>query len=218
MLHDGTTIIIERLCHLGSKPTLDRHEQQDLDETVSFMLPGSNKKITWKTDFRDSEPEPNSLNLLLLDIVKGIPYIAAYPAGCIAYNKWNRPNPPYIFFKYENKNWRQITLEEFPVLLRKGNVIIGRSPAKLQKPFYTVEQVKEENRYVDEKYKTIARTPLKGVGCRELVTDGNGTWLSIFKFKDQPSYEACLNICNREKFDAEHCPCNKLFKTNSKEK
>lgn len=145
LLHDGSKIIIERVVNLGGKPTLDSREQLNLDETVTFTIPRSNKRVTWKTDFRDSKPEPNSLNLLVLDIINGIPYIAAYPAGCIAYNKWKRPNPPYIFFKYDGKDWKQIPLEEFPLEISRVNVIVGRPPAELQKPFYTFAQVNEEN-------------------------------------------------------------------------
>jgi len=181
LLQDGSKIVLERLVNLGSKPSLDSHEREDLDETVSFILPGSNKKIIWKTDFRDSKPEANSLNLLVLDIVKGTPYIATYPAGCIAYNKWKRPNPPYIFFKYNDNNWLQIPLQEFPAEISKVNVIVGRPPAELLRPFYTAEQVDEQNHDINtEAYKTIIRTPLKpgalGVSCEELIYY-KGEWI-----------------------------------------
>jgi hypothetical protein len=170
LLHDGTKIVIERLYHLGGKPSLDSHEQRKLDETVTFTLPGTNKKITWKTDFRDSKPEPNNIHLLVLDIVNGTPYIATTPFGCIAYNKWKRPNPPYIFFKYDGNDWQRIPLEEFPAKISKVNVIVSRPPAELQKPFYTVEQVNEKNSNLHaEIFKTIVRTPLKpgsyGISC-----------------------------------------------------
>ena len=102
LLHDGQIIVAERFYNLGGKPTWESRERAALDETVTFSLPGTNKKITWKNDFRDSVPEPNSLNLIRFDVVKGMPYIATYPAGCIAYNKWGRPNPPQVLFKYEN--------------------------------------------------------------------------------------------------------------------
>jgi hypothetical protein len=82
-------------------------------------LPGLTQSIIWKTDFRDTEPEPNSLSLLLFDVVNGVPYIATYPAGCIAYNKWKRPNPPHVFFKFENGSWKQIPLAGFPPELKK---------------------------------------------------------------------------------------------------
>lgn len=180
LLHDGTKIVVERFFNLGVKPTLESHERSALDETVSFVLPGSNKKVTWKTDFRDSEPEPNSLNLLVLDIVKGTPYIATYPAGCIAYNKWKRPNPPYIFFKYDGKDWKRIPLEEFPTEVSKVNVIVGHPPVKLLKPFYAIQQVNEQNYDIhDEVYKTIVRTPIKKMneGCPEMIYY-KGAWIS----------------------------------------
>ena len=46
-------IVVDRffIFHLGSKPTIESHERKALDETVSFILPGSNKKVTWKTGF-----------------------------------------------------------------------------------------------------------------------------------------------------------------------
>jgi hypothetical protein len=161
LLHDGRKIIIERSDKLGGYPTIDSRERETLDEVVSFTLPGSNRTIYWKMGYRDSLPEPNSLNLLVLDIVNGIPYIATYPAGSIAYNKWGRPNPPYIFFKYDSGTWKRIALEEFPAEINKTNVIVGRPPAGLLKPFYTVDQVEKENYDIHTKeYKTIHRTPL----------------------------------------------------------
>jgi len=179
LLHDGKKIVVDRSYTLGGYPTLESRERAALDETVTFSLPGTNKKIIWKTDFRDSEAKPNSLNLLLLDISRGIPYIATYPAGCIAYNKWKRPNPPYIFFKYEGNKWKRILLEKFPAELVKANVIVGRPPTDLLKSHYTVEQVNERNYYLEKKYRIILREPLANEGhfCPELVRDDGG-WVS----------------------------------------
>jgi hypothetical protein len=108
---------------------------------------------------------PNSLNLLLFDVVRGVPYIATYPAGCIAYNKWKRPNPPYIFFKYQGDEWKQIPLAEFPAELRKTNVIVGRPPSELLKSIYKVADVQERNYYLQADYKTILREQLAKEKC-----------------------------------------------------
>ena len=80
-LHDGQIVVVERLFHLGGYPTLDSHNRSLLDETITFTLPESNKKITWKTEYRNEVPEPNSLGPLLLDVLDGVPYIATSPAG-----------------------------------------------------------------------------------------------------------------------------------------
>lgn len=164
-LHDGSIVVVQRFYNLGGYPTLDSRERRALDETVTFNHPSSGKEIKWVTDFRDSVPEPNSLNLLLLDIVNGVPYIATYPAGCIAYNQWKRPNPPYVFFKYEGDAWKLIGLAEFPVELGTSNVIVGRPPSDLLRPFYSAAQVEERNYYLQPEYKTILREPLPRERC-----------------------------------------------------
>ena len=175
LLHDGSKIIAERYYNLGGYPAIESQERAALDVTVTFNLPGTNKEVIWKNDFRDSEPEPNSLNLIRLDVVKGVPYIATYPAGCIAYNKWGRPNPPQILFKYEKDQWKRIPLEELPTELinAQANVIVGRPATKLLKSFYTVEGVNAVNHDIHApEYKTILREAVKGGGitsCEELV-------------------------------------------------
>ena len=131
---------------------------------MTFDLPGTNKNITWKTDYDNSRPEPNSLNLIRLDIVKGVPYIATSPAGCNPYNKWGRPNPPQILFKYENQQWQRITLAELPPELigTEANVIVGKPAAVLLKSFYTVEGVNAVNHDISTpEYKTILREAVK---------------------------------------------------------
>jgi hypothetical protein len=76
------------------------------------MIPGTNQTVIWKSDNRPS-PDPDSLHLLALDFLDGVPYVATTPFGIFAYKKWNRPNPPYVFFKHVGE-WKRISLEEFP--------------------------------------------------------------------------------------------------------
>jgi len=171
LLHDGKKIIVERVQNQGNRPTLESRERAILDETITFTPPGTNHKIVWSMSFRDDVPDQNGVNVVLLGIVNNIPYIAGYPAGCIAYNKWKRPNPPQILFKYEAGQWMRITLAEFPLQLTQANVIVGGPPAEGIKSFYTAEQVNTENYDIDEgPYRTILREPGKGwPGCPELV-------------------------------------------------
>ncbi len=183
LLHDGSKIIAERHYNLGGYPAIESQERAALDVTVTFNLPGTNKKIIWKTDFRDSQPEPNSLNLIRFDVVKGVPYIATYPAGCIAYNKWGRPNPPQILFKYENDQWKRITLAELPTELinTHANVIVGQPAANLLKPFYTVEGVNAETPDIcTPEYKTILREAVPQAHINEMCMEMvlyKGQWI-----------------------------------------
>lgn len=141
-LNGGQVIVVERIYNLGGYPAIESPNRSPLDEALTFTLPGSNKAITWKTEFNNS-PELNSLGPLLLDVVDDVPYLATSPAGCIAYNKWGRPNPPYVLFKYVNQTWQRIPLEAFPPMLVQSN-LMSRPDSQVLKPYYTLEQVKEQ--------------------------------------------------------------------------
>jgi hypothetical protein len=182
-LHDGQIIVAERFYNLGGYAYLDSSERTPLDETVTFKLPNG-KSIEWKNDFRDSVPEPNSLNHFRFDIVNGVPYLATYPAGCISYNKWGRPNPPQVFFKYANDQWQRIMPDELPPQLigYSANVIVGRPASSLLKSFYTVEGVNAKNHYISTpEYKTILREPVKGGDSVVSCPDFNSQQYRSFK-------------------------------------
>ena len=161
LLHDGKTLVVEHQLEL-SPPTFEGRGQKELGETLSFMLPGTDKKIVWTTSFDDSSPEPNGLGALLLDVVNGVPYLATSPSGCISYNKWKRPNPPYIFFKYVGGEWKRIPLSDFPPELTHSN-LMSTPDLRTLKPYYTVEQVRQqmEGRVIEPEAKTIYRKPIR---------------------------------------------------------
>ena len=215
VLHDGRVLVVERHFNLGGYPTPDAHERALIDQTITFMLPDSNKKISWKTEYKNDVPEPNSLSPLLLDVVGGVPYLATSPAGCIAYNKWGRPNPPYVLFKYADGAWQRISLQEFPAELTRANLM--PTPAtSLLKPYYTVAAAKTERESgnMSAYAKTILREAVKDggdSGCPDLIRTGNG-WKSIDWFSNQPSLEACLKFCSKEGVSLKSCPCSSIFR------
>lgn len=213
MLHDGRIVIAERHYNLSGYSTPASTERSAVNQTVTFTLPATNQRIIWQTDFRDTVPELNSLNLLLFDIVNGTPYIATYPAGCVAYNKWQRPNPPYVLFKHEQDGWKRISMTEFPAELKKTNVSVGRPAAELLKPYYTVEGINERNYYLEPKYKAILREAVANEGSSCIKSDfyGKAGWLSPDWFTRQPSLEACLQFCVRKEIGGDICPCNTIF-------
>jgi hypothetical protein len=179
MLHDGRKIMVERTQKLGGHPTLESRERVILDETITFKLPGTDHKITWTMSFRDDTSQQNGVNVFVLDIVNGTPYMAGYPAGCIAYNKWQRPNPPQILYKYVARQWKRITLSEFPAQISNANLIVGGPPAEGIKSFYTSDQVKAENHDIDTtEYRTVLREPVATASsyCDELVYY-KGAWV-----------------------------------------
>lgn len=171
-IHDGSILVVERTYKLADYLIPGSSEPPAQDENLAFTLPGSNKRISWKTDYRNDLPEPNSLTPLLLDIVGGIPYLATSPAGCISYNKWGRPNPPYILFKYENEKWERIPLEAFPPELTRAN-LMSRPSSDMLKPYYTVEQARSrmEGGNIVDYARTILRKPLTKERINEMCVE-----------------------------------------------
>ena len=203
-LHDGRKMIVNRTqVHDWSIPhELATRDAPVAEHTATFAIPWTNQTITWKTDFDDRKPEATSLGLLTLDVMNGTPYLAAYPVGCIAYNKWGRPNPPYVFFKYDGKAWQRIPLEEFPAEFKEANVMVGgynqynlegseRDASVLSAE--TIRRVNQRPRRPKE-YQMIIREPMKGgdTACPEMVPFEGG-WAS-------PSY---VERTVRQRIDAE---------------
>jgi hypothetical protein len=122
LLHDGSKLIVKRSQTRGGRHEIGQEVPVN-SHKISFTLPGAHEAITWETAFglkSDSSVKP-----LAVDVVKGVPYLVTITIGCHSYNKWGRPNPPYVFFKYDGKAWQPITLEEFPAEIKEANVVNG---------------------------------------------------------------------------------------------
>jgi hypothetical protein len=225
-LHDGTKMIVER-----SQKRDGRHEiGQEVpvsEHVISFVQPGSGRQIRWRTEF-GMEFEKGSLIPLALYIVGMSPYLIATPAGCIAYNKWERPNPPYVSFRFDGQNWQRIPLKAIPSQISEANLVIGALVLEKEKrlttysgpvPAEEITKTNAEAKSPDASYlRTFVREPIThGPGdisgkCGEMVYDGRGGWIGMGWFRKQPSYEACMDYCTRNSVAPQYCPCGGLFK------
>ncbi|MEW6406989.1 MAG: hypothetical protein AB1649_34865, partial [Chloroflexota bacterium] len=162
LLHDGSKIIVERSQTFGGYPTVESQERAVLSEEWVFPVPGTDQKVIWNVDF-NYPPKGSQLMLITLGFLNGTPYIATKPAGCIAYNFWKRPNPPYIFFKFDGKEWQQITLAEFPMEFKEANVVVGgrSKPKKQAGKTLSVAKIKNENHGLEHHLLQIIREPIK---------------------------------------------------------
>jgi hypothetical protein len=183
LLHDGQKIIVARSQsyggrhEIGQSPPIKEH-------TITFTLPNTNKPIAWTSEYSEDVGRTN-FNLLAVHVLNGTPYVVASPNLCLSYNKWGRPNPPYVFFRYDGKKWQRILLEEFPTEFKTINVALdirGRQVENLVSlGFITSEKIKELNHHTEiPEYKTILREAMKGGGitsCEEMVRVKDG-WIS----------------------------------------
>jgi hypothetical protein len=122
LLHDGSTLIVKRSQTRGGRHEIGQEVPINAHK-ISFTLPGAHEAITWETTI--GLKTDSSIKPLALDVVKGVPYLVTHTLGCHAYNKWGRPNPPYVFFKYDGKAWLRIPLEELPAEIKEANVVNG---------------------------------------------------------------------------------------------
>lgn len=163
LLHDGSKIIVKRSQSYGGRHEIGQPSPIK-EHTITFTLPNTNKTIAWVSEYGEDIGRAN-FNLLAVHVLNATPYIVAEPNLCLSYNKWGRPNPPYVFFKYDGKTWQRIPLEEFPAEFKTINVslTLGGNDVKAMINLGVVpsENIKERNsRLTQPEFKTILREPL----------------------------------------------------------
>jgi hypothetical protein len=181
LLHDGQTMIVERSQRYGGRSEPGQGGPIK-EHTIRFTPPGSTKVVTWITEYSEDVGRAN-LQLLAVHVLGGTPYIIATPNLCLSYNKWGRPNPPYVVFKQEGSRWQRIAIESLPLEFKTINVALS-----IQK-FHAEEMsaggltssatILQENRMSEiPEFRSIVRAPFAGAarGCRELVFY-KGAWM-----------------------------------------
>ncbi len=159
LLHDGSKLIVERSVERGGRHEIGQ-QPPIKEESINFTLPLTSERITWKSEF-SADVGLADFQPLLLDIFQGSAYLVTSPVGCLSYNKWGRPNPPYVIFKYQGKAWQRITMQELPAEFKTPNLIFS-SPdnevEKMGKGYITIAMVQAANKDLTQpEYKTILR-------------------------------------------------------------
>lgn len=184
LLHDGQKIIVERTQTYGGRSEPGQSGAGPIKEhTIRFTLPGTNQTITWTSEYSADAGRAN-FNLLAVHVLKGIPYVVAEPNLCLSYNKWGRPNPPYVFFKYEGNAWQRIPLEQLPVEFNTINVAhatLGQDAQDLVRMgLVPVEKIKAMNRSSNPLYRGIVREVMPQEQINEMCEERvlyKGHWI-----------------------------------------
>lgn len=121
LLHDGSTMIVKRSLSYGGRHEIGQSIPVS-EQTASFTIPQTGKSYIWTSEYGEELGRTN-FNLLAIHVLDGTPYIIAAPNLCLSYNKWGRPNPPYVIFKYTDKAWQRIQISELPQEFNTLNVL-----------------------------------------------------------------------------------------------
>ena len=176
-LQDGTTMIAKRTIHLGAWHELGQQSGIQ-EESISFTVPGTQKRISWVSEYSKDIGRAN-FEPLALHVQGAVPYIVTTPNLCLSYNKWGRLNPPYVIFRYDGKAWQRIPLSELPSDLTTINLLINTISERAidaRRDLVSAQVVKNLNSSLQRpEYQTILREPLPAgsygslVNCEELV-------------------------------------------------
>jgi len=162
LLHDGSKIVVERSVERGGRHEIGQ-KPAFKEQRLIFTLPGTSQEVIWEDHYSEDMGSANFLPMLV-EIFNGTAYLVASPMGCLSYNKWGRPNPPYVIFKHQGKEWQRIPLQELPAEIKTPNLIFSMPDIeveKIGKSFITAEMVKQLIKgYRQPEYKTILREPL----------------------------------------------------------
>ena len=169
LLHDGSKIIVKRSQSYGGRHEIGQTPPIK-EQEITFTVPNTSTTIKFKSEYGEDIGRAN-FALLALHVLNGVPYIVAEPNLCLSYNKWGRPNPPYVIFKHDGKEWQRITLQALPTEFKEFNLVIetkGEAKIITAQSIVTAELVKRLNSKLEQpEYKTILREayPTAGGGC-----------------------------------------------------
>lgn len=184
-LHDGSKIIVERTVDRGGRHEIGQNSPIKR-QSLEFVLPTTKESVVWTTEY-SADVGFTDFAPILLNVVRGQVYIVTVPMGCLSYNKWGRPNPPYVVFQYEEKTWKRILLTDLPAEITTPNLIISspdEEAASVGKMLISVEDIRKLNgRPVQLEFKAILREPIEtkwaigsSVNCENLVSY-KGKWV-----------------------------------------
>ncbi|GMV67881.1 MAG: hypothetical protein AMXMBFR76_03200 [Pseudomonadota bacterium] len=183
LLHDGRTLIVGRSIvrrgrhEIGQPPPVG-------EQTIRFKLPQSRKTVRWTSAY-DDELGHSDFRLRAVHVLNDTPYVIAEPDLCLSYNKWGRPNPPYVIFRYDGTAWQRIPIAQLPVEFKTFNVVMNLDKSYTDKLAregrVSAEKVRELNKGVERNnphLRTILREPTTGgnIGCTVMVRY-RGHWI-----------------------------------------
>lgn len=162
VMFDGRKVVVERQQTLGNP--LDR----ELSE-VSLSRPpvtGNFLRVPLNNGGWSPIWEGPGLNPLALGKVGPDYFLAAWPVRCHNYDKWGRPVPPYVFFRFDGHAWQRVNVDAFPKEIDRLNMSLPGTDAHraaVASGYVSAEGVPMLNFGAPDYIRTIKRAGTAGV-------------------------------------------------------
>lgn len=119
---DGSILLVKRKVWLGGRYEIGQGGAIAKEE-LRFDMPGQKQEAFWHEGY-DKKLGRTSQLPIALHIHNGMAFLVTTPHLCVAYNKWGRPNPPYVIWRTsDGKVWQRISLDELPVTIKSINML-----------------------------------------------------------------------------------------------
>jgi hypothetical protein len=168
LLSDGRLVVLERSLTFGGRAEIGRLGAPV--EKWTLRIPLNDGQMSERLE------TPGGLEQVMVDIDKGVIYVAAAASRGDAYYGLGCPNPPFIFFKHIN-GWKRIPPSEFPPRFVTPNLPVDTEAyEKLANEGHRIgiEQIKALNgqRSIDPGALKIQTIPFPGAARDSLCGDG----------------------------------------------
>lgn len=170
-LQDGRSLMVDRVSKVTGK-RFPEGGNYDIYQSLTFTHPDTNERITWAP--------PEHTGPVMLDVDGPNAYYVVEAISVGDYNQIGCPNPPYLIYRYADKQWKQISINDMPARFVERNVqrrSMENKEAIVDK-FVSLEEyharmydsrVRKENREISRK----KINPIAD-GCREGVLMNQG--------------------------------------------
>jgi hypothetical protein len=112
-LQDGRTVMVDRVSKVTGK-RFPEGGNYDIYQSLTFTHPDTHTRISW------APPEHTGPVMLDVDGPKAYYVVEAISVG--DYNRIGCPNPPYLVYRYADKQWTQISIDDMPMRFVERNV------------------------------------------------------------------------------------------------
>ena len=176
---DGSTIIVERTVEHGGRHEIGQEPPYKW-QRLRFTIPATGEVVTWEDNYSDDVGSAN-FNPLLLVVFGKTAYVLNSPVNIQSLSKWGCQNPPYVIFRFQNEQWKQVPIQDLPIEVKVPNLVIS-SPDDVAKNAHngvlSVEMIRMANSgFHQPEFQSIIRKPFaKSGGC--LVPIKGGGWES----------------------------------------